>query len=125
MPQFVLGRNVHENVRQLRVALGSITRPLGVIDLARVLSDRHPERSISMSTVQRWEAGTEPDLLSIRVMADLAGVTFEQFAFGDPNAKAPTWSPPATKVPPTKKGPAGIPGEQVVAAEKRAKRKGA
>src|SRR6185437_6208905 len=71
---FVLGRSVHENVRALRHALGSIRRELSAADLAERIAEVHPfDRPISASTVQRWEKAIEPDLWSIKIMAELAG----------------------------------------------------
>lgn len=83
MPAFELGRDVHENVGRLRVALGSIAKALSFAELGRVITERHPKgRSVSPSQVQRWETDVQPDLESIEIMAQLAGVTFEEFALG-------------------------------------------
>lgn len=84
MPSFRLGWDLFENIEQLRVALGSATRPLSRRDLALMLSERHPEkRQISESAVRWWgQRKGEPDVLTIDVMAELAGVSFEQFALG-------------------------------------------
>ena len=91
MPDFRLYRNVHENVRGLRVALGSIKRPLSYDDFAERLRREHPNRSMGKSTIKRWETDGEPDLASVGIMARWAGVTFEAFALGDPHAAAPDW----------------------------------
>lgn len=72
---------MHENVAALRIFLGSAERPLSLSGLARTLN-RADGRARSASTVQRWEEGAEPDLSSIRIMAQLAGVSFEAFALG-------------------------------------------
>lgn len=83
MPNFQLGKDIHENVRALRVALGSVTKELSRDDLAKLIRDEHPEgRTLNGTTVQRWEADVDPDLQSLRIMAKLAGVSFEQFALG-------------------------------------------
>lgn len=81
-PSFVLGADVHENVAALRVALGSISRPLSFAGLAEIVG-------VGATSIQRWEKdGAEPDIRSMRRMAELAGVTFEQFAVG--NGTAPS-----------------------------------
>lgn len=84
MPTFQLGRTLIENIVALRKALGSATRALSRADLALILTERHPaNRSISESAVRWWEQGQgEPDVLTIHVMAQLAGVPFERFALG-------------------------------------------
>jgi transcriptional regulator with XRE-family HTH domain len=80
---FALQASVSRNVIELRRVLGSATRPLSLADLARLLNQRGAGRSRSASLVQRWERGeSEPDIESIRLMADLAGVSFENFALG-------------------------------------------
>lgn len=86
MPNFSVGRSVGENVRNLRVALGSIVRELSRQALADTIAAVHPDkRKVGDSLVERWESGaSEPDLHSLRIMAQLAGVTMEQFAFGAP-----------------------------------------
>lgn len=82
MPNFALAQTVSGNVRALRLALGSAVRPLSLNDLAGMISDLHPaRRSLNGTTVGRWEAGdSEPDLASLHIMANLAGVSMEQFA---------------------------------------------
>ena len=96
MPEFVLYRDVHENVRSLRVALGSVARELSRDDLADLIRKRHPkERAVGKSSIERWEDDSEPDIHSIAIMADLAKVSFEAFAKGDPEASAPPWVRPA------------------------------
>lgn len=83
---FRLTQTVSGNVRALRVALGSVVRELSREALAEIVSERHPDkRPLNTTTVARWEAGeSEPDLHSLRIMAELAGVSMEQFAFGAP-----------------------------------------
>jgi hypothetical protein len=87
-PGFTLGGNVTDNVRALRVALGSVSKELSMADLAALINQRHKDRQMSATTVMRWEGGVEPDIESIAIMAQLAGVTFEQFARGDPEKRA-------------------------------------
>jgi transcriptional regulator with XRE-family HTH domain len=84
MPNFALAQSVAGNVRALRKALGSAVRELSREDLGRLISAEHPDRRpINSTTVGRWESGkSEPDLHSLRIMARLAGVGLEQFAFG-------------------------------------------
>jgi transcriptional regulator with XRE-family HTH domain len=98
MPAFVLGPDVHANVHALRVALGSITRELSTAELAKMIADRHPGgRAVSSTVIQRWEkGGVEPDIHSIRLMAELAGVAYEQFALGTGtrNTERPAVPPP-------------------------------
>lgn len=79
---FVLGSDVHENIRALRHALGSVARPLSFAALAELIG-------VGATSVQRWEKdGAEPDYESTRRMAELAEVSFEQFALGDPEKRA-------------------------------------
>lgn len=100
MPPFELGKDVHANVAALLKALGSVTRPLSYRDLAALLNQRDnarpaedrrelPPRQRNVATIQRWLEGIEPDLLSLRIMADLAGVPFEAFALGTGRAPRP------------------------------------
>lgn len=78
----MLGANVHENISALREALGSVERPLSFAALARRVG-------VGSTSIQRWEKdGAEPDIHSIRRMAELAGVTYEEFALGDPAKRA-------------------------------------
>src|SRR5687767_12269632 len=83
MPNFQLAESVAGNVRALRKALGSAVRELSREDLGQIISAEHPDRRpINSTTVGRWESGkSEPDLHSLRIMARLAGVGLEQFAF--------------------------------------------
>jgi transcriptional regulator with XRE-family HTH domain len=75
--------SVHANIAELRRFLGSRTRALSYSDLAELLNARDTSRRRNASTVQRWEkSGVEPDLNSIAAMAELAGVTFQEFALG-------------------------------------------
>lgn len=87
MPAFALGPSVHDNVKALRKALGSVVDELSQAKLAALVQSAHPERKVSASQVQRWEADVEPDYLSVVIMARLAGVTFEEFALGDPKKR--------------------------------------
>lgn len=82
MSPFQLKATVHENVLELRVALGSATRKLSRDDLAQLIAKKHSTRGPNGTSVQRWEEGGEPDYESARIMAELAGVTFEEFALG-------------------------------------------
>jgi hypothetical protein len=82
--RFVLWADVHENVRALRVAAGSVVSELSAARLAALIAEKHSDRRISASLVQRWETSVEPDYESTGIMAELAGVTFEEFAMGDP-----------------------------------------
>lgn len=80
---FELGENVTENVIALRKALGSVAKPLSYADFAKLLvREGHPRKTLNASTVYDWTRGAEPDIASIRVMADIAGVPFELFALG-------------------------------------------
>lgn len=88
LADFTLRATVHENIVELRRALGSVTRPLSRADLAKVLNDQDPARQRNYSTIERWEnAGIEPDYRSTKLMADLAGVSFEDFALGVPEVR--------------------------------------
>ena len=83
MPAFRLGRNVRENIKALRSALGSATRELSRDDLARLINDELPQRSLTGSTVRWWEKGRgQPEYRVAAVMARLAGCSFEQFCLG-------------------------------------------
>lgn len=84
MPTFELGDDVASNVKALRRALGSAVRELSREDLAGMISAEHPERrQLNATTIGRWEGKeSEPDLHSVRIMAKLAGVSLDQFAFG-------------------------------------------
>lgn len=82
MPEFLLGEDVHANVAQLLEALGSVKRALSYGDLAELLNERDQSRKRYPSTVQKWIEGVVPDLRSIKLMAELAGVSFEEFALG-------------------------------------------
>ena len=85
MPKFRLGQTVGENVEALRKALGSVTKELSRDDLAALVSERHPgNRTLNASTIRRWEKGeTEPDLASLGILAELAGVPIDQFMCWD------------------------------------------
>jgi transcriptional regulator with XRE-family HTH domain len=78
---FELKRDVHANIAELRRHLGSVQRELSLEGLAQLLNERDGGQR-NASTIQRWERTTEPDLASIKLMADLAGVAFEEFALG-------------------------------------------
>jgi transcriptional regulator with XRE-family HTH domain len=82
MPNFALDRTVAGNIRALRRALGSAVRELSLNDLAGLISEQHPDRpALNATTLRRWESGeSEPDLRSLYIMAQLAGVSMEQFA---------------------------------------------
>lgn len=100
MPNFRIGRNVFENVHNLRKALGSATRELSQQDLAALISAEHPaKRSLNSTTVGRWEDGVEPDLHSLRIMARLAGVGLDQFAFGGGTTHPETEKAPVSERP--------------------------
>lgn len=86
---FELKSNVGENVAELRRVLGSVKRPLSRDDFAELLNQRDPARARAYATIERWEnSGVEPDYQSARIMADLAGVTFEEFALGVKKSRA-------------------------------------
>jgi len=89
-PVFELQGDVHGNVRALREFLGSAERELSLGGLARVLN-QVDGRQRSASTIQRWEEGAEPDYDSAKLMADMAGISFEEFALGPakPHPKVP------------------------------------
>ncbi len=92
MADFQLGRDWGENVKSLLKALGSVKRPLSYDDLAAMLNDRDPGgRKRNASTIQRWsqKKGAPPDPMSLKLMADLAGVSMEAFTFG-PTVAAPS-----------------------------------
>jgi hypothetical protein len=80
-PAFELQATVHRNVEELRRYLGSATRPLSFAALAEILNEKD-ERRRSRSSVKRWEDGAEPDYASAKLMAQFAGVTFEEFCLG-------------------------------------------
>lgn len=80
---FDLGGNVTENVVALRKALGSVAKPLSFADFAALLVQHgHPRKTLNASTVYDWTKGAEPDIASILIMSQLAGVSFEHFALG-------------------------------------------
>jgi hypothetical protein len=82
---FQLQATLRENVVELRRVLGSIERPLSLRSLAEQISRRHRTKRIDFKTVERWVREVdpvEPDVGSIAVMAELAGVTFADFALG-------------------------------------------
>lgn len=84
-PKFEPTGTVSGNVKALRGALGSVSKPLSRDDLAEKVRDLHPAgRRLSGSTVARWEAEgdeyTEPDLWSTFIMARFASVSMEAFA---------------------------------------------
>lgn len=88
MPRFVLQATVSENVLELRKALGSVKRMLSRDDLAAAIAESHPSKRVpNGTTVQRWEEGGEPDFHSTRIMALMAGVSFDEFALGDPKKR--------------------------------------
>lgn len=80
--RFVLGANVSENVFALRVAAGSVMSPLSTAKMAALVGARHATRKVTPTLIQRWEEGVEPDYESLRILAELAGVSFEAFALG-------------------------------------------
>lgn len=79
---FVLGSNVTENVRALRKALGSVSSELSFAKFAAELVKQGARATLNATTVYDWTKGAEPDLVSIRVMATIAGCSFEDFALG-------------------------------------------
>lgn len=79
--EFRLQGTVNANVAELRRYLGSAVRELPLSGLAALLNQRDG-RKRSASSIQRWEEGAEPDYASTKLMADLAGVSFEEFALG-------------------------------------------
>jgi hypothetical protein len=82
---FQLQRTPRENIVELRRALGAIHKPLSLRALAELVNAAHPTKTIDFKTVDRWtraEDPVEPDLVSIVIMAGLAGVSFEEFALG-------------------------------------------
>jgi hypothetical protein len=97
---FDLRADVHLNVKALREYLGSAERELSLGGLARLLNEADG-RSRSASTIQRWEEGAEPDYGSTRLMAEMAGVSFEAFALGVAEPAAAQKRRPA---PPTAQG---------------------
>lgn len=115
---FALRASVHENVAELRRVLGSVEKPLPLGGLARVLNDADG-RSRNASTIQRWEEGAEPDLGSIRLMASLAGVTFEEFALGGQRTPVRRVAEPLPAG--AKHGRGGIPAHEALAAERAAR----
>lgn len=127
MPQFELQGSVSENVRALRKAQGSATRRLSRDDLAALIAAKHTkDRAPNGTTVQRWEEGVEPDYESSRIMAVMAGVTFEQFTLGDPAKRGAVQPPdsPASKtgLPPYPRKP--VPLTEPPAKKKRKRGKG-
>jgi transcriptional regulator with XRE-family HTH domain len=89
MPAFRLGRNVRENIKALRAAMGSATRELSRADLAKLITDELPTRPVSDSTIRWWERGKgQPEYHVAAVMARFAGVSFEQFCLGTGESEA-------------------------------------
>ena len=86
MDSFAPQPSVHENVKELRAYLGARNHRgerLALLprdELAALVGERHPTRKPNGSTVQRWEEDGEPDIDSIAILADLAGISFEAFA---------------------------------------------
>lgn len=114
MDSFTPQGSVHENVKELRGYLGLHDRHgtrkalLPRDELAAMIRERH-DRELNGSTVQRWEDQTEPDLVSIAIMADLAETTFEEFALGQGGAarfavRDPTASGVLVAVPAPRRG---------------------
>jgi len=81
--EFTLQESVTKNVAELCRVLGSIDKPLSYRRLAARLNEADGGKR-SASSIQRWLVGAEPDIQSIRIMAQIAGVSFEAFALGDP-----------------------------------------
>lgn len=79
------GSTLGDRVFALRQALGSVRRPLSMGDMAALLTKKLKRSPpFSASTIQRWETGIhEPDIETLRVLAELAGVSFESFVLGD------------------------------------------
>lgn len=76
-----------ERIYAIRERLGSVTRPLSLRDAAKLLSERLPtDKRVASSTLERWEKGLggEPPIAVLEVMAELAGISFEEFATGRP-----------------------------------------
>lgn len=120
MPQFELQGSVAENVLALRKMQGSAVRPLSRDDLAAMIAKKHTkDRAPNGTTVQRWEEGVEPDYESSRIMAEMAGVTFELFTLGDPAKRAAQPS----HAPASKTGLPPFPRKPVSLVESRAKKK--
>jgi hypothetical protein len=90
--KFELQADVHKNVYELRVFLGVDEGELSLARLAARLNARDGRRR-SASTIQRWEEGAEPDYESTKLMAEMAGVRFEQFALGDAAPSGGTLNP--------------------------------
>lgn len=88
MEPFRIGKDVAANIRELRRVLGSRTRELSRDDLAALLNERlAPRDAVTGSGLRWWETRQgEPGVRVIAVMADLAGVAFEAFALGVPDA---------------------------------------
>lgn len=88
---------------ELRVALGSAVKPLSRLYLMRMLNERLPEKDqISEPSIRRWEVeNVEPPYAASAVMADLAGMTFEEFALGiPPEPSSEEGNPPVHHAPP-------------------------
>lgn len=82
---FQLRGSVRENVMELMRVMGTVEGALSLRGFARQISARHPIKKIDYKTVERWTRAIEPiepDLVSIVVMASMAGVSFEDFALG-------------------------------------------
>lgn len=82
---FRLQATLRENVAELMRVLGTVENPLSLRGLARQIDQRHPEKTIDYKMVERWvreDDPIEPDMISIAIMAGLAGVRFEFFALG-------------------------------------------
>lgn len=79
---FELQDTLAANVRELRRALGSISKPLSLRDFAKAIEGQHPTRKIDFKMIERWEEGTEPDTVSTAIMANMAGVDVMSFVLG-------------------------------------------
>jgi hypothetical protein len=82
---FRLQDTVRENVLELMRALGAIERPLSLRGLAAQIARRHPTKRIDFKAVARWVRDVdpvEPDIVSLAIMSQLAGVDFMHFALG-------------------------------------------
>lgn len=85
-----LGGTLGDRIYRLRKHLRSERKPLPFAEFAaRMTAEASAlghDRRYNQGTLQRWETDpdAEPDILSLRLMAKLAGVPMYQFAVGEP-----------------------------------------
>jgi transcriptional regulator with XRE-family HTH domain len=103
------GGTLGERIFRLRQHLGSTRKPLALAALAERLNTlavaAGGEPRYYAATLQRWEVGpAEPDLGTLRFLAQLAGIPVYDFAYGEPEPPDVADDPPAV-VPVTRPTP--------------------